>query len=182
MLSWGLRHLAVGPGGSAPPYTPARACPVGAPPPLPLGRPGRGHSSPPPATPLAAHWGTDPGALIPKRKCHSGRHSLGGGGGEFKWKRSKFLKCLGQSWVLLPRLPAHRSNPAPSTALIQPQRGRVSGPPPPRQPPPVSQGQLGQSKASPFVSLPIPAETSCCLAVKPGPHPTPHRSGDPGKT
>lgn len=29
------------------------------------------------------------------------------GGGEFKWKRSKFLKCLGQSWVLLPRLPAH---------------------------------------------------------------------------
>ena len=51
-------------------------------------------------------------AWIPKRKCHSRRHSLGGSG-EFKWKRSKFLKCLGQSWVLLPRLPAHVSSPAP---------------------------------------------------------------------
>lgn len=81
---------------------------MGAPPPVPQGRPGRGTQLPFNPS-LPAHWGTDPG--LGSWKCIR-RHSLGGVG-SLSGKEAEIFEMLGQSWVLLPRLPAHLSSPAP---------------------------------------------------------------------
>lgn len=65
-------------------------------------------------TPPPAQWGVNPGVLLPKRKCHSKAHRLGGGGRVFKWKRSKFLKCLSLSSTPFPHFHTHRHSPTPS--------------------------------------------------------------------